>query len=169
MKRLTRRTTLRTLGGLALATGATGLGAGGGSGEKNSFTADLQQENAVSPKYEPASCDAEGTSRFRIDESEQQVDYEIRLDGIEGVTGIHLHHGTPGENGPHLANLYGGEPTGAVGDFFSLCAAGEITSADLAPEFDGSFEEMIALIRREETYLQVHRGEGSEVIRGPLR
>lgn len=144
------------------------VGAHGRDGSQNEFAATLSPDDAVPPKYESAPC-GEGEASFRIDEAEERIDFDLRLDGIQGVSGIHLHRGTAGENGPHVAEMFNGDPTGDVGDFFSLSATGTITSDDLSHEFEGSFGDMVDLIRDGETYLQVHRGEeGKEVIRGTL-
>lgn len=166
-----RRTTLKGIGSLAVGTAASGVASANQSeATENSFTAHLLPSNAVPPEYTPASCDAEGIANFHFDENEKTLTYKFQLNGIEGVTGVHLHKGSPGENGPHVANLYKGKQTGYTGEFFSLYAQGEITSDDFADAFDGSFADMIALIRNENTYLQVHRGrKGKEVIRGALR
>lgn len=194
LKRLSRRTALKGIGGVALGAAASEVavaheGASGGDDERiengetegtsgsdegggrtnDVFTAHLLPTNAVPPEYQPASCDAEGTARFRLAESAEELGYELRLDGIEGVSGIHLHRGSPGENGPHVANLYDGDPTGSIGEFFSLSAQGVVTPDDFDEAFEGSFATMANLIRDGKTYLQVHRGpEGKEVIRGPL-
>lgn len=169
LKGTTRRATLKATAGLGLVAAAIGsVGAHGRESSQNEFTATLSPVDAVPPKYEPAPC-GEGKASFRIHEAEERIDFGLRLDGIQGVSGIHLHRGTAGENGPHVAEIFNGEPTGDVGDFFSLSATGTITSEDLSHQFDGSFRNMVDLIRGGETYLQVHRGEqGKEVIRGAL-
>lgn len=169
LKRTTRRATLKATAGLALATAASGsVGGHGREDSRNEFEATLSPDAAVPPEYEPAPC-GEGKATFRIHEDEERIDFELRLDDIQGVSGIHLHLGTAGENGPHVAEIFNGDPTGDVGDFFSLSASGSITPEDRSHEFEGSFGEMVELIREGETYLQVHRGaEGKEVIRGAL-
>lgn len=169
LKRTTRRATLKATAGLALAAGASGSAGGHGrEGSRDEFEATLSPDEAVPPEYEPAPC-GEGAATFRIRESEERIDFDLRLDDVQGVSGIHLHRGTAGENGPHVAEIFNGEPTGDVGDFFSLSATGSITADDRSHEFDGSFGEVVDLIREGRTYLQVHRGEeGTEVIRGAL-
>lgn len=170
-KRSSRRTTLKGIGGLALGALASGTAvAHEDEDSRIDFTAELSPGNAVPPDYEPASCDAEGVANFHLFEEDERIEYRLRLSGIEGVSGVHLHRGSSGENGPHVANLYVGEPTGDTGEFFSLYARGEITSDDFADDFGGSFADVVDLIRGGETYLQVHRGEkGKEVIRGTLQ
>lgn len=165
-----RRTTLKGIGGLALGALASSTAvAHEDEDSRIDFTAELLPGNAVPPDYEPASCDAEGVANFHLFEEEERVEYRLRLDGIEGVSGVHLHRGSSGENGPHVADIHKGEPTGDTGEFFSLYAEGEFTADDFADDFDGSFADMVDLLRDGETYLQVHRGEeGKEVVRGVL-
>ncbi|WP_170977456.1 CHRD domain-containing protein [Halorussus salinisoli] len=177
-KRLSRRTALKAIGGLALGTAASGIASADesetdetdGETSENGFTAHLRPGNAVAPEYEPASCGAEGIATFHLEPNEKELGYELRLDDVEGVTGIHRHEGSPDENGPHVADLYDGKRTGDTGEFFSLWAQGDITPDDFAHEFDGSVADVVELVRNGDTYLQVHRGEtGKEVARGALR
>ncbi|QLG26499.1 CHRD domain-containing protein [Halorarum halophilum] len=165
-----RRTALKGIGGLALGAVASGTAVAQEEDSRTDFTAELLPENAVPPDYEPASCDAEGVANFRLVEEEERVEYQLRLDGIEGVSGVHLHRGSSGENGPHVVDIHKGEPTGDTGEFFSLYARGEFLPDDFADDFDGSFADVVELIRDGETYLQVHRDdEGKEVVRGALK
>lgn len=49
--------------------------------------------------------DGTGSAEIEINSDENQVCYEISLEGVENVTAAHIHSGAQGEAGPVLVNL----------------------------------------------------------------
>ncbi|MEX0789729.1 MAG: CHRD domain-containing protein [Actinomycetota bacterium] len=84
-----------------------------GDDEGGSFEIDLSGANEI---CEGDTCggDGTGTAQVDINSDENQVCYEISLDGVEGVTAAHIHSGTSEEAGPVVVNLeYDGDDQGA--------------------------------------------------------
>ncbi|MEM7114524.1 MAG: spondin domain-containing protein [Chloroflexota bacterium] len=97
-----------------------------------------------------------GTAAFRLHGLERgtpRLHYRVRLGRIDNVTAAHIHMGLPNENGPVVAVLFSGGPTGNVrGDL----ARGIITEADLVGPYAGDFEALIEGLRRGDLYVNVH-------------
>ncbi|CAN5838850.1 hypothetical protein BH23ACT12_BH23ACT12_08910 [soil metagenome] len=49
--------------------------------------------------------DGTGTAEVEINSDENQICYDISLEGVENVTAAHIHSGEEGEAGPVLVNL----------------------------------------------------------------
>ncbi len=49
--------------------------------------------------------DGTGTAEVEINSDENQICYDITLEGVENVTAAHIHSGEEGEAGPVLVNL----------------------------------------------------------------
>ena len=86
--------------------------------------------------------EASGVAEMTIDGMEVHVTLE--LSNIDNVTAIHIHGGAAGENGPVLAPLYGGDPTGA--GYTGTLVDTTITVTD----------EVLAAIRAGTAYVNVH-------------
>ncbi len=97
---------------LALLTLAGGLGVAG-EARAMKFVAELTACQVVPKSGGADPCGvstAFGTAVFLLDDGEPRLDYDIDLTGfapVGDVTGIHLHSGAPGANGPHVLNVQG--------------------------------------------------------------
>ncbi|HEX2150320.1 MAG TPA: CHRD domain-containing protein [Actinomycetota bacterium] len=84
-----------------------------GDDEGGSFSIDLSGANEV--------CDADtcggngtGTAEVDINSDENQICYEITLEGVQNVQAAHIHSGSAEEAGPVVVNLeYEGDDQGA--------------------------------------------------------
>ena len=121
---------------------------------------------------------ATGSFKATIDTENQTIAYELSYDGIETPLQAHIHLGQTHVNGGVSVFLCGSAPPAPAGTpacpaspakvEYTLTAASIIgpTGQGLAP---GEFEELVAAIRKEVTYVNVHsaRFPGGE-IRGQL-
>jgi hypothetical protein len=130
------------------------------------FTANLSGENEV-----PAvDSDGSGFSSVTVSEDGTELQFRLYVNDLADVTMAHIHVGSPGENGPVAAFLFGPEDPGVAAD--GLIAEGTITEADLIPTdgvFDGTMAELIELMEDGETYVNVHTETNPDgEIRGQL-
>lgn len=121
---------------------------------------------------------ATGYFKATIDADNQTIAYELSYDGIETPLQAHIHLGQTHVNGGVSVFLCGAGPTAPAGTPACPPSPAKIehtltadsivgpTSQGLAP---GEFDELIAAIRKEVTYVNVHsaRFPGGE-IRGQL-
>lgn len=83
-----------------------------GDDEGGSFEIDLSGANEI---CEGDTCggDGTGTAQVDINSDENQVCYDISLEGVQGVTAAHIHSGGSDEAGPVVVNLeYDGDDQG---------------------------------------------------------
>jgi hypothetical protein len=75
-----------------------------GDDEGGTFDIELSGANEV---CEGDTCggDATGTAEIEINSDENQICYDISLEGVENVKAAHIHSGTEDEAGPVLVNL----------------------------------------------------------------
>jgi hypothetical protein len=137
----------------ALAVGATVAMAG--------FTTDVQA--GVNGFKEVPAISTSGEGRFTADIRANSVHYRLRYGDLEGgdVLFAHIHLGRPATNGGVIAFLCGGGSAPACPD--SGTVTGVITADDVVgPEEQGiapgEFGELVAAIRRNATYVNVHTG-----------
>jgi hypothetical protein len=98
---------------VAILAGAWLVACNPGDDEGGKFSIDLSGANEV---CEGDTCggDATGTADLEINSDENQVCYEITLEGVENVKAAHIHSGSPDEAGPVVVNLeYEGDDQGA--------------------------------------------------------
>lgn len=84
-----------------------------GDDEGGSFEIDLSGANEI---CEGDTCggDGTGTAQVDINSDENQVCYDISLEGVQSVTAAHIHSGGSDEAGPVVVNLeYDGDDQGA--------------------------------------------------------
>ncbi len=138
--------------------------------DANWFVADLSGagEVPIVPNF------ATGKAFLRLNDQRQDLDFELVVDGISGVTQAHIHVGLPGENGPVVAFLFGQVPP--LGLFNGELSRGTITEADLLADFEGDWEGFAQAIRDGRCYVNVHtadnpageiRGQIGARLRGP--
>lgn len=122
----------------------------------NIFTANLSGSNEVPPVTTTGS----GIAIFQVlPVGHQQVmSYQLNLKNITGVTGVHIHSGKQGENGPVVAGLFNpsmsAPPTGAIN---GRLVAGTLTSSELTGPLHGNeISALVNMIRSGGAYVNVH-------------
>jgi len=117
---------------------------------------------------------ATGQATLKLNDQRQDLDFELAVEDISGVTQAHIHVGLPGENGPVAAFLFG--PVPPLGLFNGELGRGTITEADLIGEFEGDWEGFAQALRDGQCYVNVHtadyppgeiRGQIGARLRGP--
>lgn len=136
------------------------------------FVALLAPENAVPEdgKYQPYSEEhARGMGVFTL-VGDSVLEYEIMLANVEEMTGLHVHQGAPVENGPHLAELFNGQPTERINGVFlnhRLSTEDTCTSDPLGDNcLNEGFDPLLTSMHQGDAYLQAHIG--NEVLRGQI-
>jgi CHRD domain len=129
----------------------------------------------------PVSTGTTGTIKLAANSQQDALDYNIDLTNLNGVViGAQIHMGTPGANGPIVADLNtpgtdaaaaaSSSSSGGVSAMTSNSIGGTITSADLKGPLEGKqVSDLVKLIGKGRTYASVNteqnpRGE----IRGQL-
>jgi hypothetical protein len=130
---------------LALAFVAAGCDDNNSTDDADAFAATPMNGAAVVP---PNGSDATGSATFDL--SGDSVQYTIQLNGITGVTLVHLHSGAVAGSGPSRVQLFVSSGTGAVN--------GTLTSDSFAAgDVQGiSFDDLIDEMRNGQVYIDVH-------------
>jgi len=114
------------------------------------FTASLKGDNEVPP----VETNAVGNVIVKISKDETSIHYKLIVANIEDVTASHFHFAPEGQNGPVVAFLYSGAPSGPVN---GVLAEGTITAANvIGPVFPGDLAALIDAIRDGNIYVNVH-------------
>jgi len=110
---------------------------------------------------------ATGWATFKLNDQRKDLDYELQVRDISGVTQAHIHYGLPGKNGGPAAFLFGlVDPIGLVNGELS---SGTITEADLLGDFAGDFEGFAQALRNGQFYVNVHTADNPPgAIRGQI-
>jgi len=110
---------------------------------------------------------ATGSATFELNDRKKDIDYELHVEDISGVTQAHIHYGLPGDNGGTVAFLFGlAPPTGLVNGRLSK---GTITEADLIGEFVGNFDDFARALRDGQCYVNVSTADNAPgEIRGQI-
>lgn len=118
-------------------------------------------ENPTVPSF------ATGWAAFEINDERRDVDYELHVEGISGVTQAHIHFGLPGVNAGVVAFLFGRVPP--LGLVNGELSRGTITEADLVGALSGNWDGFVQALRDGQCYANVHTAEypGGE-IRGQI-
>jgi hypothetical protein len=163
----TRRTRLLAVAatmGAAVAvtvTGSVTAAAGGGSDRS-----DLIQEQLSGYEEVPLALSTTGRGVFRAQIRDQEISYRLSYSGLEGtVTQAHIHFGSPSQEGGisvFLCSNLGNGPAGTQAcPPAPATVSGTLRPADvLGPSGQGlgagQFDELIAAIRADSTYVNVH-------------
>jgi hypothetical protein len=128
----------------------------------------------------PVSTGTTGTIKLAANSQQDALDYNIDLTNLNGViTGAQIHMGTPGANGPVVADLNtpgtdaaaaASSSSGGVSAMTSNSIGGTITSADLKGPLEGKqVSDLVKLIGKGRTYASVNTEQNSRgEIRGQL-
>lgn len=139
----------RTSGIAASLAGLLVLLAGCTTGSTTTLNAELSGADAAP---DPADPDGSGTASITLDEANDEVCWEITVEGIEAATAAHIHRGAAGTAGPVVVPL----------------SAPETGSSDGCAEADSELIEEI-LATPSEFYVNVHNEEfPGGAIRGQL-
>lgn len=124
----------------------------------------------------PADSNAQGQAIFQIASDGLSFDYKLIASNIENITQAHIHCGPAGVNGPIIVWLYP-SPTataalpGGAGRHDGVLAEGTIVSgaplhvrtvpaSAACPGGVSSFADVLAKIRANNTYVNVHTSDG---------
>jgi hypothetical protein len=124
----------------------------------------------------PADSTAQGQAIFQIADDGRSFDYKLIASNISNVTQAHIHCGPAGSNGPIIVWLYP-SPTatvalpGGAGRHDGVLAEGTIVagaalhvrtvpSSAACPGGVSSFADVLAKIRANNTYVNVHTNDG---------
>jgi hypothetical protein len=124
----------------------------------------------------PADSNAQGQAIFQIATDSLSFDYKLIASNIENITQAHIHCGPAGLNGPIIVWLYP-SPTataalpGGAGRHNGVLAEGTIVSGTplhvrtapssaACPGGVSSFADVLAKIRDNNTYVNVHTSDG---------
>lgn len=126
------------------------------------FRAVLSGDNEVPPVESTAT----GEAVFEV--TENGVDFTLTVNNGVGVTQAHIHIGSPTENGPVVAFLFG--PVAEGTDIDGVLAMGTLTADDLVGDLDGQpIDDLIEDLRQGNIYVNVHTlANPSGEIRGPI-
>ncbi len=160
MKRLSLVLSLAGL--VALVALAPAAPMGGMSGGHHTFTAHLTGQAEVPP----VDTQAHGNAMFWADGD--SVRYRLVANGIEHVTGAHIHLGLSGTNGPVVVSLFNpASPTDTVN---GTLTSGSFAASDLTGPLAGmTLDDLLAKMASDSTYVNVHTTENpSGEIRGMI-
>jgi hypothetical protein len=116
---------------------------------QSEFSTDLSGHAEV-PPVETA---ATGSASFSLDQSGDELSYEVSVESIENVVAAHIHCAPEGANGPVGVTLYDGDPVSEDG----VLAEGTITAPDEDNDCGwGSFGDVLDALRSDHTYVNVH-------------
>lgn len=126
---------------------------------KATFVTILSPRKAVpdDEKFQPYSeKNARGMGVFELVEG-SVLRYTVMLANVEGLTGLHVHQGKAKENGPHLAELFNGEPTGRIDGVFLEHRLSKEDACTSDPPGDNclneGFEPLVEAMQTGNTYL----------------
>lgn len=110
--------------------------------------------------------EASGRARFWLNHEKTELHFLLNVKDIDNVVAAHIHAGTAAENGPVVAFLFSGDPTGSVNGRLSK---GIIREADLSGPYAGDFAGLVKALENGELYVNVHTTEApSGEIRGQV-
>lgn len=123
----------------------------------------------------PADSQAQGQALFQIADDSLSFDYKLIASNIDNITQAHIHCGPAGMNGPIIVWLYpsptaGGALPGGAGRHDGVLAEGTIVSGTplhvrtvgssaACPGGVSSFADVLAKIRANNTYVNVHTSD----------
>jgi hypothetical protein len=146
-----------------------------GRGRGDRFFAHLQ------PEQEVPAVSSVARGRFSADIDEDQVEYELSFDGLQGtITQAHIHFGQHNANGGIMVWLCGTAtnpgPAGTQVCPQSGTITGTITAANVVATggaqqiLAGEFAEFVAAMKKELAYANVHTNlSGTGEIRGQIK
>ena len=116
----------------------------------------------------PGPSDASGDAVVFVDDDDN-LQFEVIVVDIEGVTAAHIHLGMPGVAGPVVVTLFTGQFS-TEDDGVGTLASGTIDADDLSGELDGlTLGHLLAEMEAGNTYVNVHTVDNpAGEIRGQL-
>lgn len=102
----------------------------------------------------PVDTDANGVAVLRLSGDGDALNFKLIVTNINNVLFSHIHFAPPGANGPIVAFLFDGGPTGPIN---GVLAEGTITAHDLIGPLTGlSLQDLVDAIEAGNTYINVH-------------
>ncbi len=103
----------------------------------------------------PVKTQATGRADFTIPAGAEDIAYWISVSKIENVTGIHIHEGKKGKNGPPVADIYSGPKK--EGMLNGVIAEGKITPDHLMGPLKGkTTDALLKLMKAKNCYVNIH-------------
>ena len=133
--------------------------------EGETFSASLSGNDEVPTTPSTAT----GLANFQTDENGTQISYWLNINGLNEITGAHIHNGSAGQNGDVMVTLSGPESAqNAENPVISL--KGNITNDKLQGPLAGKeLSELMGLMSDGTVYVNVHTGEFQDgAIRGQI-
>ena len=120
------------------------------------------QLSGAAERPTPVETNARGVAIFHLSKDGTELSYKLIVANIEDVTQAHIHCGSEDVAGPVVAFLFHLVPTGVTVN--GVLAEGTITADDViarapspeCPTGVADFEELLALIRSGDAYVNVH-------------
>jgi hypothetical protein len=107
---------------------------------------------------------AVGQAILHVNDDETELTFEVIATNIDNIIASHIHLGVFGVNGPVVAFLAGPFPEGG-GRHDGILNQGTITAANLVGPLAGmSLSVLIAAMRADGTYVNVHTNDGVDGI-----
>ena len=169
---MTRNSTLRRnlpLGAAVIVAGALvggGVSASGKSGDDNGNRTIQVRLDGYAETPVALSTAGMGTFTLHVDRADQEIDYRLTYDALEGaVSQAHIHFGSPSQSGGVATFLCTNLGNGPVGT--QACPAAPATVTGTLRPADvvgptaqgisaGEFDELVAAIKADTTYVNVH-------------
>ena len=97
---------------------------------------------------------ARGVATFQLNDEGTELTYRLVVANIDNVVAAHIHVAAPGVNGPVVAFLFTGAPSGRVN---GVLAEGTITAANLVGPLAGHpLSDLVAAMEAGNTYANAH-------------
>lgn len=133
-----------------------GVAAGRALGQRMRFSASLRGAEQSPPNQSRAT----GKAIFAAKPDETSVQYEVVGTGLRNVSGVSLHLGERGTNGPVVVELLKGPAV--KGDVNGALANGVIEAQDLTgPMVGGAVASLVAEMRAGKVYVNVRTDDGA--------
>jgi hypothetical protein len=114
----------------------------------------------------PVDTDASGRARFWLNYEKTELHYHLRVKDIDNVVAAHIHSGSASENGPVVAALFVGGPTGEVN---GRLARGILKPENLMGAYAGDWDGFVYALENGGLYVNVHTTDvPSGEIRGQI-
>ena len=106
------------------------------------------------------STQATGKTVFTVDNDAKEINFILSVENIDNPTMAHIHLGKAGEKGNVIVNLFPmGNDQAKSGNFSGVLSRGTIREGDLTGPLSGkSFQDLIAEMKNNNTYVNVHTG-----------
>lgn len=115
----------------------------------------------------PVDTDGSGRAAFTLNDSETALKFNVSVHDTGKVIQAHIHRGSPAENGPVVAFLFG--PADPAVDVSGRLARGKLEESDLVGPFKHDFHKFVKELRAGNLYVNIHTKDSpSGELRGQI-